>query len=817
MFARLLVPAVWLFCVVVAVPTGLAQPSGETQASPDTEEMSTGDGESDEGREADAAVDSDGETTSEASDEDGEPEASEPTEEELGATDTEREEDEPSDDDTGADAEEEAQGESDQPVDEVAPQYAPSSEVKDTLRTEDVNLDDGVESEEEREEDQGEEADDDEEPELDEDSEVFRVIRAVTWAQEIVRFSARAGFQELEAARDEEDRGQFFDEEAFARMTFGDEYWTPGALPSVSNRFPEDTLYHELGAYDLGTIRPIFARRGFLPDFNPEGKQVCDIHYNTRDIFVPEEDFPTWLNALHKTTRLSTLETIFQYEVGEVYDERKLRETIQDLENEAVYSTVVALPVVSETEGCVELAVITRDIWSLKAGVDFDISGGTLNNLTIRAVETNLAGLNDTIGVFYQMDQGSFQVGPVWLADWIGGNDLFGTIELRAVFDRVEGGIDGTAGLLQFSQPIRTVRDNTGWLISERHRVATERDYEGSQIRTETVTDPESGQDVVLERQWYETDVRTEASRSWAFGLDDRHILNVGGFLDIVEVDPRPNNEDASDAALQRFKERFLPRQERGLGPVLRYRFFQQKYLERINYREFERTERYRGGFEARAELRYSEEFFGASSRFLEALALATYRGGVGKDGLFEVGALQGVRIQGHISDIRTEGVIRLALPSGLAGRFVSRTFGRRWAKNDNNQFFEIASTTAVRGLGGEVIEGSNAFVQNLEWRSRAVEFWTIRLGGAFFGDVGAVWEPGGTPTWRGSVGFGLRIFAPQFMTGVLSLDVGFEVGTDERWEIGNATMPFATPSLSIRFGQLFEGATDLPLETLQH
>lgn len=664
-----------------------------------------------------------------------------------------------------------------------------------------------------------------------------RYLETLEWAQEIVRFAVRAADHNSDEAAETalmststpEDRRAALNRAArdalddaeqdaldIAETMFGDEYWTPGALPAESDRFPEESLYWELGAFDLSTVRPIFSQRRFLPEFDPDGKTVCNIHYATRDVFVPEEPFPTWLNGVHATTKVATAAIAFQLEVGEIYSEERIWETAEDLRNPLVYSTVVVLPVSSMDEGCVDVLVVTRDIWSLRAGWDLDYSGGVLRELGIRFVETNLAGLNDTIGLSFLLSQGSWGLGPVWQADWIGGRNLFAQVELSAIFDRETGGFDGTAGILNFRQPIRTVDDSEGWEFSTQHRVATERNYIGRELRTETVADPVTGENFEIQRRWYETYLKSRVTRSWAFGVDNRHILHAGAFMDLVDVDARPMDASVTEGALDEFTQKFLPRQERGLGPLFQYVFFQRKFIERVNYREFERTERYRRGFEARADIRYSEPYVGASDRFLSALALVAFREGFGSDGLIELAALQSVRFQSPITDIRTEGVLRIATPSGLAGRFVDRVFVRRWARNEENEFYELSEQNAVRGLGGDSIEGSNAFVQNLEWRSRAVDIFSIRVGVAVFNDIGASWDPGEAPEWRSSVGFGLRLFAPQFMATVASLDIGFEIGREDNLSLGNWALPVAAPSISIRFGQLFGGATVLTRESLE-
>src|SRR5690606_2798928 len=100
--------------------------------------------------------------------------------------------------------------------------------------------------------------------------------------------------------------------------------------------------------------------------------------YVPRDIFLPEDPFPLWLNAIHSTTRISTLLSATPIQVGQTYSTILIEDAEVELRDPTVYSAVVIVPVMSPASNCVDLYVVTRDLWSLRAAIDPQISGGVL-------------------------------------------------------------------------------------------------------------------------------------------------------------------------------------------------------------------------------------------------------------------------------------------------------------------------------------------------------------------------------------------------------------------------------------------------------
>src|SRR5699024_7216762 len=63
-----------------------------------------------------------------------------------------------------------------------------------------------------------------------------------------------------------------------------------------------------------------------------------------------------------------------------------------------------------------------------------------------------------------------------------------------------------------------------------------------------------------------------------------------------------------------------------------------------------------------------------------------------------------------------------VVLPSARLGRFVLRGSARILRNDTANERFRIGAAEGLRGERGHVAEGRNAWIANMEWRSKPVE-----------------------------------------------------------------------------------------------
>lgn len=573
------------------------------------------------------------------------------------------------------------------------------------------------------------------------------------------------------------------------------------SYPRSTERYPESSPYRQLGDYEWSLVRPVLQERGALPAHEAEGRTICHIDYVPRDIFLPDEPFPLWLNGVHSTTRVSTLLSATPIQVGQTYSTILIEDAEVELRDPTVYSAVVIVPVLSPVSDCVNLYVVTRDLWSLRAALDPQISGGVLEFLALSLQETNFLGLNDTLGVNFVLEQGSFEIGPQWISDWFLNRDLLVSEEFRMIFDRENGGFDGTMNRLEIRRPLRSSYSTDAWFLRGEHRVATGRVFNGRSINEVRVEDPVTGENYLVEERWGDVDLRFSAGYTRSYGLNFKHNLTMGPFLRLREVDPRPNDDAIPERVLETFVEDRLPREERAVGLQLEYRFFENRYFYLVNYDNFAVAEPYRSGVNGVATLEYSEPGIGANTRYVELYGALAYLLPLGDDAMLQVGLGQGARLSSGFSDVRTQGSARLVLPFGWIGRFSVRGWARRIHENAANDIFRLGAATNFRGYSGYVVEGDNAWLLNTEWRSGPVEVLSLYFGLAAFADIGSAWSgPRGEAGVYGTVGLGLRFLVPQGMARPGSVDFGFPVGNGT-WSRG-----FPAPVISLRFGQAYSG-----------
>lgn len=581
-------------------------------------------------------------------------------------------------------------------------------------------------------------------------------------------------------------------------------------LPGDPTRFPAGSPYRQLGDYDWAMARRLLRDEGTMPAHDPNGREICAIHYRPSDIFLPDEPFPLWLNKVHRTTRETTLESATPIKVGDTYGPLLVEDARVELRDPAIYSTVVVVPIESSVENCVELYVITRDLWSLQFGFEPRMSGGVIEFFGISIQETNFLGLNDTIGVDVILEQGSWEVGPIWQADWLFGKNFKVLEQFHLIFDREHGGFEGTTNRFDIAQPLRSSWDRSAWYVNTYYRTGRGRAFDGPRINQVETRDPVGGELFLVDERWDDLIVNLEAGITRSFGLRYKHNLTGGVFLDARDATPAPMDDSIPESVLEVFAQDRLPRSERAVGLHARWDFYRNNYTYLTNYNSFAVSEAYRNGVSATASVRYSEPGLLADVRYMAGQAGAGYLKPLGTDAFVSVGVIAGLRwsADGFV-DRRLEPSIRLVAPSGLAGRFVARVWGRYMAADTSNERFRLGATTALRGYAGYAAEGPDAWLANIEWRTKPVEILSLFFGLAAFADIGSAWGDASYERTYGTVGLGLRFFVPQAMARPGSLDIAFPVG-NSAWAGG-----VPSPVISLRFGQAFAPVDELSLEQM--
>jgi outer membrane protein assembly factor BamA len=144
------------------------------------------------------------------------------------------------------------------------------------------------------------------------------------------------------------------------------------------------------------------AAEGVPPDETLEtgGAVIGDIAVHVGDVFDPndpEEDRRLFLmaNKLHRTTRESVILNQLLFHSGDRYSKRLLEESERILRQDRYLYDVEIRPV-RYAGNRVDLEVVTRDVWTLNAGVNLGRSGG-VSSTGFQIQDTNLLGTGKSL------------------------------------------------------------------------------------------------------------------------------------------------------------------------------------------------------------------------------------------------------------------------------------------------------------------------------------------------------------------------------------------------------------------------------------
>src|SRR5262249_44813470 len=102
-------------------------------------------------------------------------------------------------------------------------------------------------------------------------------------------------------------------------------------------------------------------------------------------------------NRLHVNTRAATIAQQLTFRSGEPYRRRRLEESERLLRTNRYLYDVAVCPVAYDGEA-VTIQGRTRDVWTLRAGVNFARAGGS-NRTKVQVIEDNVLGSGKTLGV----------------------------------------------------------------------------------------------------------------------------------------------------------------------------------------------------------------------------------------------------------------------------------------------------------------------------------------------------------------------------------------------------------------------------------
>ncbi len=530
---------------------------------------------------------------------------------------------------------------------------------------------------------------------------------------------------------------------------------------------PPDSPYADRGGIEIQEIARALEEFGLEPAHDPYGRTVCEIRQRSYRIIHPDDWLPTWLNALHQVTRERVIRRANTITPGDAFTVQGYEDAERAIRDPFVFSVVAVVPTRSAEDGCVDLLIVTRDVWSLKVTGYIESNGSSITELHFGGSESNVFGTTDALAFGATRTLGSWSLGPAYVSRHLAGSRVTFYEDFDFVLDREVGGLEGTRNVLQVARPLYAAHVRWGWAATLQHDFSISRRYVGDQLRLREVGS-------------YEVEERFRSrfaggsvavTRSW--GERMKHNLTPGFQATWRDVEPISYDPDIPTNVLRVYERIALPRSEVAVGATLGYRFFRNEYFRLVNYATYGVGEEIRQGHFVGLSVFASEPTLGATSRFLRQTGTLAYRLPIGDDAFISASVENAMRYAGEVEDFSLTTGLRIVTPAVMAGRIVARVTRTDLLQNQGNAVL-TAGGGALRGYPTNAFLGDHLVGGNLEWRSAPVRILSARLGMVTFVDTAGVWSNDESPAFHGSAGLGVRLVLPALSTTVRAADLSF-------------------------------------------
>jgi hemolysin activation/secretion protein len=481
------------------------------------------------------------------------------------------------------------------------------------------------------------------------------------------------------------------------------------------------------------------------------GEIVVDTH-NIFDLDDPNESsFPyRAANALHIKTRPYVIRRLLLFRSGERVSVRLIEETERLIRaNSSVYD--VAITPTAYHDGVVDLAVRTRDTWTLQPGLRVRRAGGK-NSGGFALKESNLAGTGTAFGL-----ERSTNVDRTGTVLQLSNDHLFdGWTRVageRATFD------DGTSASLSVTRPF--------------YALDTRRAAGASAARFDRIDSIYSAGNVV--GQYRHSQESAEVFAGWSRGL-------IGGWTHRYSAG-LTHQTDSYAFEAGRPAPAELPVDRTLAGPFLRYEALEDDFVLLRNRERIQRPEYFAMGFQSSVQLGRSLAAFGSTDQpwQLGAALSKGFRVPGGRELLTQAaysaqyGSSATSNVRGLGSSVRyyaPQGPNMLLLVAASADGVTSPNLADQLLLGGDN---------GLRGYPLRYQRGAHRALLNVEERfySDWYPLRIFRVGAAVFYDLGRAWGGPLATTdntgWLSNAGVGLRILSARASFGsVLHIDFAF-------------------------------------------
>ena len=526
------------------------------------------------------------------------------------------------------------------------------------------------------------------------------------------------------------------------------------------------------------------AERGLAYDRSPYGKRIRRIVVDANRVFGPGDGFLRWFNALHVTTRDSAILAELVVVEGEAWDQDRVSESARRLRDPSSTGLVAIVPVIAvgAGEGEVDLLVVTRDVWSLRANSGYEIQQKTVTYLTLSLSENNLLGRRKLLALMFRMDLGVYTIGPQYIDRNMFGRHIYLGGRGGPLFNRQTGELEGSESVLSLARPLWSLDTEWGYGLEWSHRFGFERSFEDTGLRL--YDNPDTPEEEAVPYEYGMKRANLAASVTRAFG--DEVMQRVRGGYQLSFQRPELPAAFPDDPVLRdAYVDDVLPRSERVSAVFTGWELFEPRYRNYQNVTSFELAEDTRMGVELEASASLALRVLGSTYDFLRLSGVAGYTGALGDDGLWRARVAVTTRLEdGEPIDNIVEGRLRLVTPSFGIGRVVSEAVVSGLFRDSQNQFYTLGAQNGLRGYRIGEFFGDRRVLWQTEYRTRAIPVLFTRWGLAAFYDAGSAADRFDELRLHHDVGVGFRILVPQIDPDVFRVDFAFPLERERLGEL---------------------------------
>lgn len=544
-----------------------------------------------------------------------------------------------------------------------------------------------------------------------------------------------------------------------------------------------------LGGYEREALDQALAARGLELDPSPEGKVVGQIHVVNLEVFGPRAGLLQLLNIFHRTTRENIIRREVLLRPGDTWDPTIVEESRRRLSDPIFTALAVMTAVKSPEPGKVDLLVVTRDLWSLRLNSIFELQEGELTLLSVSLAENNFLGLRKQIAMTFDMDQGSYSVGPLYVDKNIRGTRMTLYAYAAALFAREDSEPEGSRSQIILSYPLWSLKRRWSATLDVRHFDGVIRSFLGTDLRTYDA--PETAEDDAVPYIYARQTVSAAAQVTRAFAGANlsalHHQVTLGYQLSSDSSSLQGDFPAVADNVRAAFVRDVLPREEVASTPFVRWRVFTPRFVTYRNIDTYDLPEDRTLGPDIQVELGASPSFLGADPPFARASMNAQWTFDLAESGSFQIATSASTRYQdSELIDTRVTSTLALATPpiAGVA-RAVVGAVGDFRINETNNRFSALGGDTGLRGYRIGAFTGENLWRANIELRTLPIPVLFARAGALLFWDGGHAADDVSDLTIKHNLGLGLRWVVPQLQAVVFRFDYALPLSDDEIAGIG--------------------------------